>query len=322
MRHVDFQSLQEGAAALRRPFHSRYLAMYSSVYGGIVTDPVLMLIPIDDHIVHRGDGVFETVKCLDGKLYNMAAHLERLQRSADAIACELPAALEDVIEAVRETVLAGGERDCLVRLYVSRGPGSFGVDANDCPRRELYVVATLPSADFMTVHPGGGSLKTVEDFGAVGAMGGVKSCNYLRNVLLRKVARESGVDFAVAVDADGLLTEGPTENVGAVTSDGRLVFPRTGDVLVGTTMGRVLALAESLVAAGHLSAAGRGDLPAADLPAVSEVLVTGTSLGVTAITRADGRSVGTGEPGPVYRRLRALLEHDMRGNESVLTPVF
>ena len=64
--------------ALRQPYQNTYFAMYSSVYGGVVTDPRLMLLPIDDHMVHRGDGVFEAFKAIDGNIYNLNAHLDRL----------------------------------------------------------------------------------------------------------------------------------------------------------------------------------------------------------------------------------------------------
>ena len=70
---------------LQKPWHSKYLAMYSSVYGGIVTDPTLMMIPADDHVVHRGDGVFDVAKCVEGGVYQFDGHLDRLLRSAAAI---------------------------------------------------------------------------------------------------------------------------------------------------------------------------------------------------------------------------------------------
>ncbi|RLB06771.1 MAG: aminodeoxychorismate lyase, partial [Deltaproteobacteria bacterium] len=70
---------------LKRDYQSQYYAMYSSLWNGIVTDPVLMLVPVDDHMVHRGDGVFEAFKCVNGNLYNVHRHLKRLEYSASQV---------------------------------------------------------------------------------------------------------------------------------------------------------------------------------------------------------------------------------------------
>jgi len=139
--------------SMRRDFHANYYAMYSSVYGGIVTDPALMMVPVDDHMVHRGDGVFETFKCVNGSVYNMKAHLERLQHSASGLYFRLPWSLDEIGSIVVETVKAGARKDCLVRLFVSRGPGSFDVNPKDCPSPQLYVAVTSLKKPFMELHP-------------------------------------------------------------------------------------------------------------------------------------------------------------------------
>ncbi|RKX36635.1 MAG: aminodeoxychorismate lyase, partial [Verrucomicrobia bacterium] len=115
-------------------------AMFSSVTDCIVTDPSVMMVPVDDHMVHRGDGVFESFKCLDGRIYNLDAHLERLAHSCGQLGIELPAPLDEMAAIAVQTVHAGGERNALVRLLVSRGQGTMGINPYDCLRSELYVV--------------------------------------------------------------------------------------------------------------------------------------------------------------------------------------
>src|SRR2546422_8722367 len=68
----------------------KYWAFYSSQLGGIVTDPALMVIPFDDHMVHRGHGIFDTAAVVDGKIYDLEAHLDRFVRSARTSKPELP----------------------------------------------------------------------------------------------------------------------------------------------------------------------------------------------------------------------------------------
>ncbi len=104
------------------------LALYSTAWGGIVTDPRLMQIPLDDHMVHRGDAVFEAFRCIAGAFYNLDAHLNRLQESAAEIRLRPPLPRARLLAALRAAVRAGGRRNCVVRVFFSRGPGSFSVN--------------------------------------------------------------------------------------------------------------------------------------------------------------------------------------------------
>ena len=160
MKHITKDNFPALLDKLNRPYHESYLAMYSSVYDGIVTDPTLMMVPIDDHMVHRGDGIFETFKCVDGAIYNFDAHLERLQRSAANLDFNLPVDMEQLREIVMETTRAGKEQGCYIRMFISRGPGSFGVNPYDCPAAQLYVVVTKAPKAFMETHPDGATVKT------------------------------------------------------------------------------------------------------------------------------------------------------------------
>ena len=315
----DFLSL---AAQTRHPFHGQYLAMYSSVYDAIIKDPVLMLVPVDDHMVHRGDGVFEAFKCVEGNIYNLGAHWARLERSAAAIDLKLPVPIPEMERIVVETIRAGGEKNCTIRLYVSRGPGSFDANPYDCPRSQLYVVVTRSARPFMALHPEGASAATSHFRPKDTFFAEVKSCNYLLNVLLKKEAVDRRVDFVLTFTDTGLLAEGATENAGIVSADGKLLFPRLEGILRGTTMLRVADLAHALVASGLLRGVAFQDVPLAAVRTAREILIVGTTRDVVAVTKYDGKPVGDGKPGPVFRELARLLNEDMLHNRAVLTPVF
>ena len=122
---LSFDQVIDRLLSMRQPYFSKYLAVYSSWYDGIVTDPALMMLPLDDHMVHRGDGVFEVFMCIDWDIYALARHLDRMRRSMAASFLEMPVADERLIEIVCETVRAGNDGTCSVRIFVSRGPGSF-----------------------------------------------------------------------------------------------------------------------------------------------------------------------------------------------------
>jgi len=321
MRHFETSDFPYLAKKMGRRFHEGYFAMYSSIYGGIVTDPALMVVPIDDHMVHRGDGIFEAFKSVNGKIYNMQAHLDRLKSSASALGLELPVTLEDTGRRVVETVRAGGRQDCLIRLYVSRGPGSFDPDPYSCPESQLYVVITRLPEPFMEKHPTGATVKTSTIPPKTPFFARVKSCNYLNNVLMKKEAVDAGVDFVVAFSSEGFLLEGATANVGIVTARRALAFPKPKGILRGTTMTRIMVLAGSLIESGELTGAGFADISRNDTLDAMEILITGTTLDLIMGREFDGRAIGNGEPGPVYEKLRAFLTDDMRNNSDVLTSV-
>src|SRR5262245_26616365 len=113
--------------ALRSRQPVRYWAFYSSQLGGIVTDPALMVIPFDDHMVHRGHGVFDTAAIVNGKIYDLEAHLDRFVRSAGLSKLTLPCSRTEMRDLIVRTSAASGKRDGSIRYWISAGPGSLGL---------------------------------------------------------------------------------------------------------------------------------------------------------------------------------------------------
>jgi branched-subunit amino acid aminotransferase/4-amino-4-deoxychorismate lyase len=302
-------------------YHANYYAMYSSWWDAITTEPNLMVVPVDDHMVHRGDGLFETFKCVDGAVYNLDAHLARLENGTKAIALRMPWSRDDIRRIVGEVLRAGGRRDALVRIFVSRGPGGHSANPYECPVPLLMVLAIRLPPPFMQAHPEGAKVGVSGVPTKEGFFAQVKSVNYLPNVLMKKQAVDAGVDFMLGFDKDGHMTELPTENFGIVTAGRILRVPRPDHILLGTTMLRVMALArEQLVPAGLLAAVEEADVPLAEIERAAELLVFGTSPHVTAVTEFAGRPVGDGKPGPVWRELSRVFEEDLK-NPAMLTSV-
>ncbi|MFH0909649.1 MAG: aminotransferase class IV [bacterium] len=302
--------------------NAEYLAMYSSACDGIVTDPSLMVVPADDHLVHRGDGVFETIKCIDGLIYCLTAHLDRLVFSAGNVGLVSPWSHDELADVIVQTIRAGGKRDCLVRILLSRGPGSLGVNPYDCPKPGLYVVVHKLKPSFMETHPGGARVITSKIPVKPGFFANIKSCNYLPNVLMKKEAADTGVDFSVSFDEKGFLGEGATENAGIVTRDGNLLVPTTDRILSGTTMFRAIDLARFLVDKGLLKSVGSSAISRDMIVSAAEVLIFGTTPDVTAVVEFDGKPIGSGRPGPVSLELNRLIINDIRTNKAVQSPVF
>ncbi|MBC7357396.1 MAG: aminotransferase class IV [Desulfacinum sp.] len=319
---LGFDAAVDRLLQKQESYHVNYLAMYSSWFGGILTDPRLMVIPVDDHLVHRGDGIFEAFKCVDGFLYLLDRHLDRLERSAAIAQLTWPVDRSRLEDLIKQTVRASGARECLVRLFLSRGPGGFTTDPYECPASQLYIVITRLKQAPEEKLTKGVTLKSSHIPIKKSYFASVKSCNYLPNVLMTKEARDAGVDFTVSIDENGFLGEGATENVGIVTRDNRFLVPRFDRILRGTTVTRMLELARELVERGELAQVGEADIRPEDAYGAAEMMTFGTTFDVLPIVQYDGHPIGDGVPGPWFRRFREMLHGDIRSGQGVRTPVW
>lgn len=319
MKTIDLSNYLQVLDNLRKPWHKTYYALYSSVLGGVVLDPLLMQVPIDDHLVHRGDGVFDTFKCVGRGAYNLDGHLRRLMRSASAIGLAWPGGVEDIRALTLETLAAAGRDTCAGRVMIARGPGSFGVSPYDSPVPALYIVVYEAGKPFMATHPEGARVRRSRVPVKPARFATVKTCNYLPNVMMKREAVDWGVDFVVGFDSDGFMAEGATENFGIVSQAGELLFPRVEGVLDGTTMLRVMQLAERLVGSGGLTKIAFCDIAEADVRKAAELLVLGTPIHVVSACSFEGAPVGGGVPGPVGRALDSMLAFDIASNDALRT---
>ena len=310
------EALRGSAHAGKTP----YYLFYSSLWDACVRDPALMVVPFADHLAHRGDGVFETMKGVKGAVYNLDAHLHRLRRSAYQIGLAFHRGPEALREKVLEALAAAGRRDCSVRVVLSRGPGGMGVSPMESEASALYILVYGAGKPFMERKPEGARLRLSAvppkhpDFATA------KTCNYIPNVLMKMEAEAWGVDFTVGADGRGHITEGATENVGIVSKGGTLAFPPLDAVLAGTTMLRVAELAQGLEAQGLLRGVVFRPIRVEELAEAREILVVGTTLNVASAVEWEGRPVGDGRPGPIGRRLDELILRDTRENAALRTP--
>jgi len=287
-----------------------YKAMYSSLYGGIVVDPALMLVPIDEHMVHRGDGVFEAIRFTPKKIYLLGEHLQRLARSAEWLALKLPLDLEKIESVCRELRDISKLQEGLLRIFVGRGPGDFSPNPYTTLGSQLYVVVTAFQPPAMELYEKGARLAVVDVPIKPGFYAQVKSCNYLPNVMMKKMAVDSGVDFCINLNEDGFVAEGPTENIAMVDSSGILCAPKFDYTLRGTTLVRAFELAEKKKFFKKIEIR---DIRTEELKKAREVMMIGTTLGVLPVTLFDGLPVAGGRVGEGARRLRAAVAEDMFG---------
>src|SRR5688572_13231939 len=318
LRMLSANDVIDQLGALRAKQPVKYTAFYSSQLGGIVTDPALMVIPFDDHMVHRGHGIFDTAGIVNGKIYDLEAHLDRFLKSAERSKLKLPTVREAMRDIIIRTTAASGRRDGSIRYWLSSGPGSL----------DLMPVAGAEPGFFVMIFPG---LVYPEKFKTEGVRvmtttypikpplyAITKTTNYMPNVLMQMEAKEAGYDNGVFVDHHGHVGESSNMNVAFVNQDNVLVHPRFDHILSGCTSMRLLELARKLVSRGVIKDVTVDHVSMSDALAAREMLLIGSSVKVAGIVQWDDHKIGNGKPGPVAAALLELLEEDMRSGDRLI----
>ncbi|KAL6627045.1 hypothetical protein ACP70R_030771 [Stipagrostis hirtigluma subsp. patula] len=286
-----------------------YPAMYSSVFGGIVLDPAMMVLPIDDHMVHRGHGVFDTAMLLDGCLYELDAHLDRFLRSAAKAKVGTPFPRDALRRILIQMTAASGCRKGSIRYWLSSGPGDFLLSPAGCPSPAFYAVV-IPD-DYKQCRHGVRAVTTSVPMKPP-LFATMKNVNYLPNVLSIMDAEERGAFASVWVDGDGHVAEGPMVNVAFVTPERELVLPAFDKILSGCTAKRMLALAPRLVDAGVLTGVSTKNITVEEAKRSVEMAFVGSGLPVLPIVEWDDQPIGDGKVGKLMLALSDLLWEDMK----------
>jgi len=301
----------------------KYWGFYATWLGGVCLDPRWMMVPLDDHLVHRGDGVFEAIRINHGCLYLLEPHLERFERSAKAIHLQLPISLPELRELVRNAaakILSSRSSEdqqgtSILRLFCSRGAGGFGTNPAESVGAQIWIVVTAMAPVSVDQQQKGVTACRAEtplksDFYAQ-----IKSCNYLPNVLMKWESVQRGFDFAVGFDAEGFLCEGPTENIILINKLGRLSFPNRQKILSGTTMLRLFDLVR---AQGLLPIERDAGLTETDLLQAQGVFFVGTTLEVVPCCRFETHNLPIH---PLTSKLQQLIQNDQRPGSPQATPI-
>ncbi len=272
---------------------------------GSVVDASEARIPVLDHGLLYGDGIFEGLRVVGRAVFRLEDHLARLRAGARAIELEIPGGLDGVRDIVLETARAYDRDTAYLRLIVTRGEGALGVDPTTCPEPRLLCIA-----DRLRIY---GTRELSRGIDLVTSSWRrppadvldprVKSLNYLNSALAKLEARRRGADEALLLNTAGAVAEASVANV-FVYRDGELRTPRTSDgILEGITRATVLELAGTLGIPAAERTLGRFDLFSAD-----EVFLTGTGAGIVPVRSLDGQTLGEGVPGPICAKIRAAYD--------------
>jgi D-alanine transaminase len=257
-------------------------------------------VSIEDRGFQFADGVYEVCEVRGGRLVDERRHIARLERSLRELRIRLPMPLNALGVVLRETVRRNRVRDGIVYLQVTRGAAArdFPFPVEDTSPTVVVTSRSNDPSKLASLAEQGIAVITVPDIRWQRV--DIKSVALLPNVLAKQAARDRGAREAWLVDARGYVTEGASSNAWILTGEGALVTRPLGtDILPGITRSVVL----QVVAAQGLTLEER-PFTLEEAYAAREAFVTSASQIVMPVVRIDGRSVGTGKPGPVAQALR------------------
>jgi branched-chain amino acid aminotransferase len=257
-------------------------------------------VSVFDHGLLYGDGVFEGIRAYNGRVFKLKEHIDRLYYSAKAILLDIPMTHDRMMQATVDTIRANKLRDCYVRLIVTRGIGTLGLNPRSCKNPSVIIIAGKIQVYPQELYDRGMDIVTVPTVrnlhSAVNPA--IKSLNYLNNILAKIEANNAGVEEAVMLNAEGFVAEGTADNIFIIKNGALFTPPLYAGALYGITRGTVMEIAElsgMKVIEKNLT---RYDLFCAD-----ECFLTGTGAEIMPVIKIDGRSIGTGKPGPLTRKL-------------------
>jgi branched-chain amino acid aminotransferase len=257
-------------------------------------------ISVYDHGLLYGDGVFEGMRSYGGVVFRLQEHLERLWNSAKAIWLEIPITPTRMADAVNETLRRNQLKDAYVRLVVTRGAGTLGLDPNRTQNPQVIIIT-----DLITLYPdeyyeNGLEIVTVSTIRnhPAALSPRIKSLNYLNNILAKIEGLQAGCVEALMLNHQGHVAECTGDNIFLVRQGVVLTPPIDAGILEGITRQAVIDLCQQAGIPLREVTLTKHDVYIAD-----ECFLTGSAAEVVPVVKVDSRAIGDGRPGPITRQL-------------------
>ncbi|WP_392535253.1 aminotransferase class IV [Nostoc sp. C117] len=250
-------------------------------------------ISVFDHGLLYGDGVFDTIAAVNGQIWWLDEHLNRLLEGCNSIFLEHPWSKSELTELTHETFrLTGGDRG-RIRITITRGIGEIPSYCLDSCQPNLIIFVTPLDFPQESTYSKGISLKSINHHRVLPQ---VKNLSFLPSIIGYENSQRDGFDDAVFVDDFGYVREGTSWNIFLATEQ-RLITPKDS-ILVGVTRNKVIELAENLGFSIEIKSVKLEDLYSAN-----EIFVTGTTKRIIGVNRIDNFVISNGIIGEYTRTL-------------------
>jgi branched-chain amino acid aminotransferase len=279
--------------------------------GGKLYDKADAKISVYDHGLLYGDGVFEGIRAYSGRVFRLPQHVDRLFESAQSIHLKIPISREEMARAIVDTMAVNKLTDAYIRVVVTRGAGSLGLDPRKTTDPQIIIITDAISLYPAELYEHGLKIITAGTLrnhpSALNPR--VKSLNYLNNIMAKVEATNAGCLEALMLNHKGEVAECTGDNIFVVRKGELHTPPIDAGILEGITRDAVIELARAAGVTVAERAMDRHDVYTAD-----ECFLTGTAAEVIPVVECDGRAIGTGKPGPVTndlrRRFHALVREE------------
>ena len=257
-------------------------------------------ISVYDHGLLYGDGVFEGMRTYSNKVFRLDEHIDRLYESARAILLTIPMSKQEMIDAVKKTVELSGLSDSYIRLVVTRGSGSLGLDPNRTSDPQVIIIVDLVALYDRKYYEEGLKIVTASTIRnhPAALSPRIKSLNYLNNIMAKLEGLQAGCMEAIMLNHKGEVAECTGDNI-FIVKRGQLLTPSADSgILEGITRNAILELANTLKIPARETTLTRHDLLVAD-----ECFLTGSAAEVIPVVSIDSRPIGDGKVGPTTKQL-------------------
>ncbi|MBI5183006.1 MAG: aminotransferase class IV [Nitrospinae bacterium] len=275
---------------------------------GEILSPEKGNISVFDHGFLFGDSVYEVLITYRGILLKIKEHLQRMSLSAKAIGLKLPYTYEGFLNEIKRTITAGNNKESYIRIVVTRGVGEINIDPLSCltPNTIIYVSEFLGYSEGLYKDGINLVIVSIKRNIKESLNPGIKTGNYLNNILAIMEAKKRGADDGLMLNAEGFLTESTTSNFYLVKDEVVITPSLECGVLEGITRGIVLELARE----NGIHAEERMIRPE-EIREADEAFITSTTRGIMPVTICDDRRVGEGRPGELTKRLIVLYKNKL-----------
>lgn len=268
-------------------------------------------ISVFDHGLLYGDGIFEGIRAYHGRVFKLKEHLKRLYDGAQCLMMNIPITIDQMQEAVLETLRANDLRDAYIRLVVTRGVGDLGLDPRKCPVPSIFCIATSIALYPEEVYEKGLKLVTcaTRRNSPDALNGSIKSLNYLNNIMAKIECIQADVPEGIMLTTDGYVCECTGDNLFLINGNKLITPPDHLGALPGITRQAVMDVAADLGMEVVEELFRMRSVYTAE-----EAFLTGTAAELVPVVEVDGRQIGAGKAGPQTTRLleafRTLIQHD------------
>jgi branched-chain amino acid aminotransferase len=267
---------------------------------GKLYDKEQATVSVYDHGLLYGDGVFEGIRSYGGKVFRLDEHLDRLWNSAKAIWLEIPMTKAEMAKAIKDTLAVNNLTDAYIRVVVTRGAGTLGLDPNRCSDPRVIIITDRIALYPEELYQKGLEIVTVstQRNHPAALSPRIKSLNYLNNILAKIEGLQAGCIEALMLNQKGEVAECTGDNIFLVRAGRLMTPPLEAGVLEGVTRDAVLEVARAAGISASETPFTRHDVYIAD-----ECFLTGTAAELIPVVKVDSRTIGDGKPGPITRDL-------------------